>query len=297
MRNRRFGRGYEENGNGNGGSGLEPGARYVDSEEGRYLDDEQARYPGAESLSPRNGVPAGGQVVPSTESAPGRIVSAPTAETSVTPSYAFRNPLDDMVSAYQALTVKNARLEAGVTARAQRVTEQENVIARDAMKAIFPGGAPDLEKIIAPYFYAFQAPELLPNTTQKSTVIISNEAPFLLMAMNKVVFRMTQAGPVAINPDERDFTLPKDAPGLSFTIEDEGSSKPFMKTPISANFFANPRDPFVFPVGHLYLAKSSVAITWSNEHPTETYIPFAMLIGAKLYIDNKGTLGSLVSGQ
>lgn len=208
-----------------------------------------------------------------------------------------RNPLDEMFQTYRNLSVKNAQAEAAIQARAQALTKQENMIASETMRNALPAGVADLHKIISPYIYTFQAIELAPGQTDRSTIIISNEAPFVLQGMMRAVFLKTLAGPVYINPEDRNIAFANSSPGLSFTITDEGSTKPFMKDPIPIDAVAAPHFPFVYPYGHLFLAKTAVTVTYTNEHPTNTYIPFMTFIGAKLFIDPKGNLGSLQSAQ
>jgi hypothetical protein len=221
----------------------------------------------------------------------------------------FEHP---MTQKLRNLRVQVAGQAGMLNAREQVVTEQESKLRNQGMVPntgpqtmqqnfgkglpswLAPGNVGEINKVIWPFWFTFTAPELAPNTSAVGNFSVTQEAPFIWMAMTKAIFSKEMGNFTYINPD--DISAAGLAPGLQIVMRDAVSSRQFMATPIDTDHVGNPRFPTVLPTPQMFLPRAVVEIQFFNNSSTATYVPWISLFGYRVRLEDANNILSTVTG-
>lgn len=158
-----------------------------------------------------------------------------------------------------------------------------------------PGNVGSINRVFWPFWFTFTAPTLTPNSASQGFTTITQEAAFVLMSYSKAVYKKT-AGPTQytyIDPNDPSASGAVD--GLKFTLKDSSSTRVFHNSPIEIDQIGHPEFPSVLPTPILFLPNATIEITYNNDHPTDTFVPFVTLFGYRVRIeDAQALLGTVV---
>lgn len=173
-----------------------------------------------------------------------------------------------------------------------------NSLERNLDKALpqnlVPGNVGAINRIIWPFWFTFTAPQLAPNVTSQGFVTITQEAAFVWMAYSKAVFTLAGGVYTYVDPEQAGASGSTD--GLKFSIRDSQSTRVFHNTPLDIDQIGSPQYPSVLPTPMMFLPNSNIEITYANENPTVTYVPFITLFGYRVRVDDAQNLLSTVVG-
>jgi hypothetical protein len=218
-----------------------------------------------------------------------------------------------LVATLRKMKIQRASLEAANNERAKIVASQQLVIQEGAVSTadpqaleealseklpgyLTPGNIGPISDVLWPFWFSFSTAELPPNSNGTGTVTITQEAPFILMALTKSVFLRT-TGPdqlTYINPD-----VPGaggGTPGLAIAMRDAQSSRTFFQRPVKLDHIGLPRFPTVLPGPMLFLPNSTIQISYFNANATQTYLPFVTLFGYRLRFPGSEEVLSTIFG-
>ncbi len=200
--------------------------------------------------------------------------------------------------------VRQQRMQAQLKARqvAQRSPGSPYELERNMLNAklgsLMPGNVGDINKIVWPFWFSFNAPELAPNVSSQASFSVSQEAAFIWMSFTKVVFKRTGGGPnydyTAI--DASDETASGDADDLTVYFKDSQSSRQFGRNPMPIDVVGSPQDPTVFTTPIMFLPNANVEAYYSNSHASNIYVPFITAFGYRVRIENAQEILSLITG-
>lgn len=161
------------------------------------------------------------------------------------------------------------------------------------------GNVGNLMDTIWPFYFTFASATLEPNRTASVTFQVSQEASFIFMAMSKAIFERTGVGPnytyTYIDPANENSDVAQ-AQGLVFQLKDAQSGRVFSLNPTPVDVLGDPTSPFVLQSPQMFLPNATVELTWSNTHPTKTYVPWMSCFGYRLRLENGSNILSLVTG-
>ena len=166
---------------------------------------------------------------------------------------------------------------------------------RSLSPLLTPGNIGDINSVIWPYFFPTDIPNtpIGVNESFPTGFSITQEAAFIFMSFNKVVYLVEGEG------DEESWTyLDPDAgqpsaPGLTFTLRDGSSTRQFFNTPMNTDAYGNPRFVTKFPRPVMLLPNQVMQITFANSHPTNRYVPIITAFGYRIRIEEAQKLLSL----
>lgn len=178
---------------------------------------------------------------------------------------------------------------------------QENM-RRALPNSIVPGNVGDMNKIVWPFWFTAQTPELPPAvggtaTQSTSSFTVTQEAAFILTDITKAVFIHTTPA-----PGNDQFTYvdaagsgatPK-TPGLTAVFQDAQSSRVFMNRPMSFDSLGYAQFPTEMPAPQLFLPNSVVQVQLFNNNPTNAYIPWLTFFGVRCRVEDAQEILSLV---
>jgi hypothetical protein len=163
---------------------------------------------------------------------------------------------------------------------------------------MMPGNVGDINKIVWPFWFTFNAPVLAPSTSSTASFTVSQEAAFIWMSFSKVVFKRTGTAPnwvyTAIDPN--DETGSGDASGLNVVFRDSQSSRTFQRNPMPLDAYGVPEFPTVISTPLMFLPNSTVETQYSNSNASDVYVPWITFFGYRVRIENAQDILSLVTG-
>jgi hypothetical protein len=175
--------------------------------------------------------------------------------------------------------------------------ELEKNLLNAKLGNLMPGNVGDINKIVWPFWFTFNAPVLTPGTSSTATFSVSQEAAFIWMSFTKVVFKRTGTAPnwtyTAIDPS--DETAAGDADGLKVIFRDSQSSRTFQRNPMPLDAYGSPEFPTVLTTPLMFLPNSTVEAQYSNTDATNTYVPWITFFGYRVRIENAQDILSLVT--
>ena len=174
---------------------------------------------------------------------------------------------------------------------------QSNV-ANSAGTMLTPGNIGDINSVIWPFYFPTEAPDtpIALNETFQTGFSVTQEAAFIFMSFVKTVYLVEGDAPndswTYLDPDQSNPS----APGLVFTLRDGSSSRQLFNTPMNLDHFGNPRFPTKFPRPVMLLPNQVMQIAFTNNNPTNLYVPFITAFGYRIRIDDAQKILSLVYG-
>jgi hypothetical protein len=173
-------------------------------------------------------------------------------------------------------------------------------MGRALPKYLVPGNLGDINKVVWPFWFTAQAPELpaAVGGTQvqaSSTITVTQEACFVLMSITKTVFVKT-LGPVeytAVDADQPGAA--GKTPGLSMIMTDAQSRRIFMSNPYNLDNMGSSRFPTEMPP-MLFLPNSTIEMQLFNTNTVNTYVPWITFFGYRVRVEDAQQLLSLVTG-
>jgi hypothetical protein len=158
-----------------------------------------------------------------------------------------------------------------------------------------PGNIGAINRVIWPFWFTFTAPQLGPNVSSSGFTTITQEAGFVWMSYTKSVFKRT-AGPVYTYVDPDAVGLTGQSDGLKFSVRDSSSSRQFHNNPLELDMVGHPEYPSVLETPIMFLPNSTIEIAYTNQHASNTYVPFVTLFGYRIRVEDAENIMSLVSG-
>jgi hypothetical protein len=170
-------------------------------------------------------------------------------------------------------------------------------MANAAGPLIAPGNIGDINSVIWPFYFTTDAPDtpLAINETFQTGFSVTQEAAFIMMSFTKTVY-LVEADPPNESWTYLDPSAQPSTPGLVFTFRDGSSSRQLFNTPMNMDMYGNPRFPTKFPRPVMLLPNQVMQVSFTNSHPTNTYVPFITAFGYRIRIDQATKLLSLVYG-
>lgn len=156
------------------------------------------------------------------------------------------------------------------------------------------GNVGSINRIIWPFWFSFTAPQLAPNVTSQGFTTITQEAAFVWMAYSKAVFTYSGGNYTYVDPEQAGASGSTD--GLKFSIRDAQSTRNLHNLPVDMDMVGHPQYPSVLPTPMMFLPNSTIEITYTNENPSVTYVPFITLFGYRIRIEDAQNLLSTVVG-
>lgn len=158
-----------------------------------------------------------------------------------------------------------------------------------------PGNIGDVNSVIWPFYFTTDRPDnpLAQNETFQTGFSVTQEAAFIFMSFTKSVYLVEGEAPnesyTYLNP-----AIQPSAPGLVFTLRDGSSSRQLFNRPIQMDNYGNPRFVAKLPRPVMLLPNQVMQIAFTNQHPTNVYLPFITAFGYRIRIDDAQRLLSLV---
>lgn len=167
-----------------------------------------------------------------------------------------------------------------------------------------PGNVGDVNKVIWPFWFTAQTPELPAATggtaTQSvSTFTVTQEAAFILLEVTKAVFVHTTPAPgddqfVLVDPNQPGAAAK--TPGLSCIITDAQSRRQFMNSPLNFSHIGYDRFPWEFPAPMMFLPNSTIEVQLFNSNTANNYVPWLTFFGVRVRVEDAQEILSLVHG-
>lgn len=166
------------------------------------------------------------------------------------------------------------------------------------MKLNFAGSKGDINSMIWPFFFASEMKEVGAGKNEVLNVTISQEAPFSLISIQKVVFRWSDANsrweyinPRAVDANGVEAGM---AAGLKFSIVDTQSGRSWFGNPVSLDHIGGAEKPYVLPSPQLQLPNSNTEIQLFN-NGSEKFMVGVLFQGYRVRIKDAQELLSLVT--
>jgi hypothetical protein len=160
-----------------------------------------------------------------------------------------------------------------------------------------PGNIGDINSVIWPFYFSTDLPEnpIGNNESFQTGFSVTQEAAFIWMSYTKAIYLVEGEAPneswTYLDPAQQ-----PSAPGLVFTLRDGSSSRQFINTPINMDTYGNPRFPTKLPRPVMLLPNQVMQVAFTNNHPTNVYVPVITAFGYRIRIDQASKLLSLVYG-
>lgn len=156
-----------------------------------------------------------------------------------------------------------------------------------------PGNVGHLSQVIWPFWFTAPAPELVPGASLQTSFSVSLEASFIWMSFTKAIFKKVGGEYFYIDPEQVDPAL-GEANDLYFSLRDSLSSRVLTGQPIPIDMVGRPQFPSVLPTPMMVLPNGNLEIFWSNQHATQTYVPWITFFGYRMRIQDQEQIVSLV---
>jgi hypothetical protein len=203
---------------------------------------------------------------------------------------------DIVNSKENSLSIKESQLRQSQMPNNSAQNLQFNM-KNDLSPLLTPGNIGDINSVIWPFYFTTDIPSspVAVNETFQTGFSVTQEAAFIFMSFVKTVYLVECEQPddswTYLDPDDQ-----PSAPGLVFSLRDGSSSRQFFNTPIDIDHYGNPRFPTKFPRPVMLLPNQVMQIAFTNNHPTNLYVPFITAFGYRIRIDQAQKLLSLVYG-
>lgn len=198
------------------------------------------------------------------------------------------------MNTYEQEKERNKRMENQMNAR-----QMYAKLNKALPEKMVPGNIGDISAALWPFWFSFNSNELMPGNGMNTSVTITQEAAFILMAINKTVFLRTGAiAPfqyTAINALDSSEAV-SNAPDLMFTLRDAQSTRVFLGNPMSVDELGCAEFPTILPTPQLMLPNSTMECIYQNNHASNVYVPFVTLFGYRLRIENAAQILSMITG-
>lgn len=209
-----------------------------------------------------------------------------------------RHPLGKQIARNQRMieelnkreSLKRQGLQQGSGSASQLTQNLDSVLPG----GLLPGNVGAINRIIWPFWFTFSAPELIPNTTSQGFTTITQEAAFVWMAYTKSVFTVSGGVYTYVDPEQAGANGSTD--GLKFSVRDSQSTRVFHNSPLDMDMIGSPQYPSVLPTPMMFLPNSNIEITYTNENPSVTYVPFLTFFGYRVRVEDAQNLLSTVVG-
>jgi hypothetical protein len=221
---------------------------------------------------------------------------------------------EQMMQQLQALQNQVQGIAAIVDSKANQLALQESQLAQSQLPnnsaqqldfnmsnslspLLQPGNIGDINSVIWPFYFSTDIPAtpLAVNETLQTGFSVTQEAAFIWMSYTKAVYLVEGEAPLD-SWTYLDPAIQPSAPGLVFTLRDGSSSRQFFNSPINIDTYGNPRFPTKLPRPIMLLPNQVMQVAFTNNHPTNVYVPVITAFGYRIRIDQADKLLSLVYG-
>jgi hypothetical protein len=165
---------------------------------------------------------------------------------------------------------------------------------------LVPGNLGDVNKVVWPFWFTNQTPELPAASTSasqsKGTVTITQEAAFIVTDILRSVFVHDLQANTYTYVDPNQPGQVGLAPGLSMILVDGQSRRQFMSKPIQFDHMGFARFPFELPTAQMFLPNSIIETQLFNSNTQVAYVPWITFIGVRCRIEDAQRILSLVTG-
>jgi hypothetical protein len=206
----------------------------------------------------------------------------------------LRNELARMVKQEQMSNVKKkGYLEAMSTSK--RFANIRNAVTDIESKVLFAGNVNDINSIIWPFFFPSEMTEIAPDKNEVINIKVTQEAPFTLTEIIKVVFFDNEGTWKYLDPKSYDDNIQNGlAQGLKFTIVDAQSGRSWFDKPVSLDHIGDGKDPYELPSPVMVLPNSTLEIQLFNQS-VNTYKVGIILKGYRIRVQDAANMLSLVT--
>lgn len=206
-----------------------------------------------------------------------------------------RHPLKDQYDRNQRmineLNKKQSLIKQGLPTNVAAPYDLKQSLNKSGLEA---GNVGAINRIIWPFWFPFTAPQLGPNETSQGFTTVTQEACFVWTSYTKSVFKLD--GGVYTYIDPQNSSAAGSSDGLKMAIRDSQSTRNLHNLPLDIDMIGDPSYPSVLPTPMLFLPNSNIEITYTNENPSVTYVPFITLFGYRMRIEDAQNLLSTVVG-
>lgn len=193
----------------------------------------------------------------------------------------------------QLVDLYNKKL-AMLKSEVKKVDSLEQKIATQ-MPTLQTGGIDDINKIIWPFWFPTSYVAVTPNNVASRYIPITQEAAFIWTHTTKVVFeKQTLLAGFSWNYVDPNNAAAGVTEKLQYTISDPQSGRTFFDNPISMNHLGHAQEPEKLDTPMLISANNNLEVKFYNNNATRTYIPFIMLSGYRVRIEDAQDILSLM---
>lgn len=177
--------------------------------------------------------------------------------------------------------------------------QQVSSLQNSLPEQMIPRNIGNINDVMWPFWFTFSTAILQPNNGFNSTFTVTQEAGFVMMAMTKVVYKVTGRAPnyiyTAINALEASETL-ANANDLNMTMRDAQSSRIFFGVPQAVDEIGCAEFPTVLPTPQFVLPNSTIECIYQNNHASNVYLPLISAFGYRIRIPNGVNVLSTITG-
>lgn len=201
------------------------------------------------------------------------------------------------------MTTINQELERNKRMNSQLNSRQQYAATKNALPSrMMPGNIGAINSVVWPFWFTFNSAPIAPANGVNTTVTITQEAAFIIMAITKVVFIRTGTGVIldpyiytAINALDSSEAV-ANANDLTMTMRDAQSSRTFFGVPQAVDEIGPAEFPTVLPTPQFVLPNSTLECIYQNNHASRVYVPFISLFGYRVRVDNGQNILSTITG-
>jgi hypothetical protein len=162
-------------------------------------------------------------------------------------------------------------------------------------KALFAGNVNDVNSIIWPFFFQSKMSEVPASKNEILNINITQEAPFCLVSMQKVVFYNDGGDWKYLDPRSYDNNiLDGNATGLKFTLVDSQSGRNWFEAPVSLDHIGDGKDTYDLPSPVLMLPNSNMEVQLFNSSANDYYVGF-LFMGYRVRVEDAQNILSNVT--
>lgn len=212
-------------------------------------------------------------------------------------------PSGNLQKYLRQLKVKNAGLVARNDENKRSLANSMTIRSKTNSSKVSPflaGNIEDLNKIVWPFWFQTNDILVVSGAEVNSNINITQEAPFVITHMTKVVFEYIDLGGgnfsyQYVNPKISDSN-DNIANNLFFSIMDSQSSRTWVDEPISINTVGDANDPFIFDTPYMVLGNQNLEVRFNNQSDTgKSYICSIAFHGYRMRIEEAQGILSLQS--
>jgi hypothetical protein len=192
------------------------------------------------------------------------------------------------------LVNKQEFLESKITQN-RLLSGQKKETSKVDSRALFAGNVNDINSIIWPFFFQSEMVEVGPNSNEVLNISITQEAPFSMVEMCKVVFYDDGGTWRYLNPKAYDNNVQAgNANGLKFSVVDSQSGRSWFEAPVSLDHIGDGKNPYKLPSPILVLPNANLEVQMFNSSST-TYRVCMMFKGYRVRVEDANNILSLVT--